>query len=96
MSEIQQQLTVLSRQMGQLAPRFTDSEWQQSGEAENPAAMQAAQKAEDEQKKGREVQEWNLRMSSLHAVQIALERESATRAGESSGLRSANRAEWRC
>ena len=42
--------------------------------------MQAAQKAEEEWRKGREVQEWNARMSSLQAVQIALERRSATTA----------------
>ena len=33
MSEIQQQLAVLSKQLGQLASRFTDSEWQRAEEA---------------------------------------------------------------
>ena len=46
------------------------------------AAIQAAQKAEEERRKGRKVQvlEWNVRMSSLHAVQRALEGRSATTA----------------
>ena len=78
MSEIQQQLVVLSRQLGQLATRFTDSERQRAEEAAIAAAIQAAQKAEEERRKGREVQEWNARMSSLRAVQIALETRSAT------------------
>ena len=44
--------------------------------------MHAAQKAEEERRKGQEVQdkEWNARMSSFQAVQIALERWSATTA----------------
>ena len=64
MSEIQQQLTVLSRQLGQLASRFTDSERQRAGEtANNATAMQAAQKAEEERRKGQEIQERNARMS---------------------------------
>ena len=46
-------------------------------EAANAAAIQAAQKAEEERRKGREVQEWNARMSFLQAVQIVLERRSA-------------------
>ena len=79
-SEIQQQMTILSRQMGQLASRFTDSERQRAEEAASAAAMQAAQKAEEERRKGREVQEWNACMCSLQAVQIALEKRSATRA----------------
>ena len=78
MSEIQLQLTVASRQLRQLASLFTDSEGQQSEEAANPAAMQAAQKAEEERRKEREVQEWNARMSSLRAVQNALEIRSGT------------------
>ena len=78
MSEIQQQMTVLSRQMGQLALCFTDSEQQRAKEAASAAAMQAAQKAEEERRKGREVQEWNARMFFLQAVQIALESRSAT------------------
>ena len=78
MSEVQQQLTVLSRQLGQLASRFTDSERQRAEEAANAAAIQAAQKAEEERRKGQEVQEWNARMSSLQAVQIALEGKSGT------------------
>ena len=65
MSEIQQQLAVLSRQLGQLAPRFTDSERQRAEEAATAAAVQAAQKAEEERRKGQEVQEWNACMSSL-------------------------------
>ena len=51
----QQQLSVLSRKNGQLAPRFTDSERQRAEEAANAAAMKAAQKAEEEWKKGWEV-----------------------------------------
>ena len=47
MSEIQQQLAVLSRQLGQLASRFTDSERQRAEEAATAAAIQAAQKAEE-------------------------------------------------
>ena len=78
MSEIQQQLAVLSRQRGQLATRFTDSERQRAEEAATAAAIQAAQKTEEERRKGQEVQEWNARMSSLRAVQIAMERKSAT------------------
>ena len=81
MSEIQQQqLAVLSRQMGQLATRFTDSERQRAEEAATAAVIQAAQKAEEERRKGQEVQGWNPRMSSLQAVQTALERGSATTA----------------
>ena len=78
MSEIQLQLAILSRQMGQLASRFTDSERQRAEEAANAAAMQAAHKAEEERRKGQEIQEWNARMSFLHAVQIALEGKSGT------------------
>ena len=48
MSEIRQQLSVLSRQMGQLASRSTYSERQRTEEATNAASMQAAQKAEEE------------------------------------------------
>ena len=77
MSEIQQQLNVLSRQMGQLASRLTDNEWQRAEEAANVAAMQAAQKAEEERRKRREAQEWNARMSSLHAVLKPLEEKSS-------------------
>ena len=70
-------MTVLSRQLGQLASRFTDSERQRAEEAANAAAMQAAQKAEEERQKGQEVQEWKARMSSLHAVQVSLEGKSS-------------------
>ena len=42
MFEIQQQLTVLSRKLGQLASCFTDSERQRAKEAAHAAAMQAA------------------------------------------------------
>ena len=66
-SEIQQQLSILSRQMGQLASHFTDSERQRTEEVANAAAMQTVQKAEKERRKGREVQEFNARMSSFHA-----------------------------
>ena len=55
MSEIQQQLSTLSRQTGQLASRLTDSEGQRAEETANAVAMQAAQRAEEEQRKGREV-----------------------------------------
>ena len=55
MSEIQQQLAVLPRQLGQLATRFTDSGWQRAEEAAAAAAIQAAQKAEEERRKGQEV-----------------------------------------
>ena len=57
MSEIQQQLAVLSRQLGQLATRFTESERQRAEEAATATAIQAAQKAEEERRKGQEVQE---------------------------------------
>ena len=80
MFEIQQQLAVLSRQMEQLVSRFADSERQRPQEAANAAAMRAAQKSQEERRKGREVQEWNARVSSLQAVQMALERWSATTA----------------
>ena len=80
MSEIQQQLAVLSRQLGQLATRFTDSEWQRAEEAATAAAIQAAQKSEEERRKGQELQEWNARMSSLQAVQNASERGLGTTA----------------
>ena len=43
MSEIQQHLTVLSIQLGQLASRFTDSQRKRAGEAANVAAIQTAQ-----------------------------------------------------
>ena len=52
MFEIQQQLAVLSRQLGQLASRFIDSERQRAEKAATTAAMQAAQKAEEERRKG--------------------------------------------
>ena len=48
MSEIQQQLAVLSRQLRQLATRFTDSERQRAEEVATAAAIQAVQKAEKE------------------------------------------------
>ena len=80
MSEIQQQLTILSRQLGQLASRFTDSQRQRAEEAATSAAVQASQKAEEERRNGQEVQEWNARMYSLQAVQIALKTGSATTA----------------
>ena len=84
MSKIQQQLSVISRQMEQLASRFTDSERQRAEEATNAAAMQAAQKAEEERRKGREVQEWNARISSLLAVQrVFLEGKSGALAAVS-------------
>ena len=79
-SEIQQQLSVLSRQMEQLASRFTDSGRQRAEEAANAAIVQAAQKIEEERRKRREVQEWKARIFSLHAVQRALEGRSATTA----------------
>ena len=47
MSEIQQQLSVHSRQMGQILLRFTDSERHRAEEAANAAAMQVAEKAEE-------------------------------------------------
>ena len=47
------------------------------------AAMQAAQKAAKERRKGREVQECNAHMSFLHAVQITLEGRSGTTAAGS-------------
>ena len=80
MFEFQQQLIVLSRQLVQLASRFTYSQRQRGEEAAITAVIQAAQKAEKERRKGQEVQEWKARMSSLQAVQIALERGSATTA----------------
>ena len=42
MSEIQQQLTVMSRQLGQLASQFTDSQRQRAEEAAIAAVIQAA------------------------------------------------------
>ena len=39
MFEVQQQLAVLSRQLGQLASRLIDSEWQQVEKAATAAAM---------------------------------------------------------
>ena len=57
MYEVQQQLSIISRQMGQLASRFTDSKRQQAGGGANAAAMQVAQEAEEERRKGRKVQE---------------------------------------
>ena len=87
-SEIQQLLTVLFRQMGHLASRLTDNERQPAEEAANDTAMRAAQKSEEERRKGREVQEWNARMSFLQAVRISLERRSTTTAveqGEATG-----------
>ena len=63
MFEIQQQLAILSRQLGQLASRFTDSKRQRAEEAATSAAIQAAQKADEERRKEQEVQEWNARMS---------------------------------
>ena len=48
MSEIQQQLTVLYRQLGQLALRFTDSERQRAEVTAIAAAIQAAQKSEED------------------------------------------------
>ena len=68
--------------MGQLSLRFTDSERQRAEEAANVAGMEAARKAE-EQRKGGEVQEWNARISSLYAVQRALEGRSVTTAAGS-------------
>ena len=52
MFEVQQQLAVLSRQLGQLASRFIDSERQRAEEAATAAPMQPAQKAEEERRKG--------------------------------------------
>ena len=48
MSEIQQQLSVLSRQIGQPTLRLTYSERQRAEEAANAATVQAARKAEEE------------------------------------------------
>ena len=78
MSEIQEQLAVLSRQLGQLASRFTDSERQRAEEAATAAAASSPE-SQRRATKGQEVlEEWNARMSSLQAVQIALDRRSAT------------------
>ena len=68
------------RQLEQLASRFTDSERQRAEEAATAAAIQPPQKAEEERQNGQDVQGWNARMSSLQAVQITLERGSATTA----------------
>ena len=78
MSEIQQQLAVLPKQLEQLASRFIDSERQRAEEAATVAAIRAAQSAEGERRKGQKVQEWNARMSSLHAVKMVLEGKSGT------------------
>ena len=77
MSEIQQQLSSLSRQMGQLASRLADSERQRAEETANAAALQAAQRAEEvaaERTGGRRVE--LSRMSSLLAVQRTLDGRS--------------------
>ena len=58
--------------------RFTYSEWQRAEEAASAVAMQAVQKAEEKRRKAREVHEWNARISSLLAVQRALEGRSGT------------------
>ena len=64
-SEVQHQLTIPSRQMGQLALRFIHNGWQLMEEAVHADdALQAAQNAEEERRKGREVQRWNARISS--------------------------------
>ena len=47
MSEIQHQLSALSRQMGQLASRLTDSEWRRAEGGANAAAIQTSQKVEE-------------------------------------------------
>ena len=102
MFEIQQQLAVLSRQLGQLASRFIGSERQRAEEAATAAAMQAAQKAEEERRKGQKVQEWNAWMSStigslalllLQADTVQLRRRSKSRGKLLATFR--NRAEWR-
>ena len=69
--------------MGQLASRFANRERQRAEEAANAADTRAAQKAEEERRKRREVQEWNARMSSLHAVQKTSEGRSVTPAAGS-------------
>ena len=76
MSEIQQQLSALSRQMGQLASLVEKRERQRAEETANAAVMQAAQRAKEERRKGREIEEWNSRMSSLLAVQRTLDERS--------------------
>ena len=80
MPKIQQQLIVLCRQFLHLASRFTEIERQRLEEAANAAAMQAAQKVEEERRKGEEVYEWNVFMYSLYEVQRAMEGRSATTA----------------
>ena len=72
MFEIQQELAVLSRQMGQLTSHFTDSDRQRAEEAVHVAAIQAAYKSEEERRKEQEIQEWSACMYSLHAVQIVV------------------------
>ena len=49
----------------------------------NTAAMQAAQKTEEKRRKGREVYEGNICMSSLLEVQRAIEGRSSTTAAGS-------------
>ena len=66
--------------LGQLRSRLTDSERQRAEEAAHVAAMQAAHKAEEERRKGQKVQGWNAHVSSLHAVQIALEKSGTVTA----------------
>ena len=62
--------------------RFSDGKRQRAEETANASAMQAAQKDEEERQKRQEIQAWNPRMSSLQAVQIALEVKSGTTAAE--------------
>ena len=62
----------MSKELGQLASRFIDSERQRAEETATVAAVQAAQKAEGERRKGQEAPEWNARMSSLRPVQISI------------------------
>ena len=84
MSEFQQQqLSTLSRQMGQLTSRLVDSERQRVEEAANATAMQAAQKAKEDRWKGREVQDENIRMFFLLADQGTFEWRSGTTAASS-------------
>ena len=72
MSEIQQQLTILSRQLRELVSRFTDNEWRRAEEAANAAAMEAGHKVEEERRKGQEVREWNERSHCQSKFRCAL------------------------
>lgn len=68
MSVSQQHLSALSRQMGQLSSCFVERERQLAEEAAKTFAMRAAQRVEEELKRGRDVANCVMNMSCLQAV----------------------------